>query len=177
MTYLDDGGHVAHSHAEKMWAHYWPQSWTMGWLSFSLPDSVKKYIFRHNNDLHIQHLFQYYNKKIIFTQTCMLNWHSESMFCTIQQTRWLIASSYDPKWGRKRNIHIPWTISTVQCFSFSSTVDNWVEFAIFCLVLVLLCLIKMHFSTVTSILWLVFQCCTLFTDWHVQTEDWEIDFQ
>ena len=46
------------------------------------------------------------------------------------------ASSYDPKWGRKRNIHIPWTISTVQCFSFSSTVgfvlvDNWVEFAIF----------------------------------------------
>jgi len=35
----------------------------------------------------------------------------------------------------------------------------------------------MYFSTVTSILWLVFQCCTLFTDWYVQTEDWEIDFQ
>jgi len=60
--------------------------------------------------------------------------------------------------GRKRNIHNKWTISTVQCFSFSSTIglvlaDNnyWVEFGIFCLVLVLLCLIKMHFSTVTSI--------------------------
>ena len=35
----------------------------------------------------------------------------------------------------------------------------------------------MHFSTITSILWLVFQSCTLFTHWHVQTEDWEIDFQ
>ena len=58
---------------------------------FSLPDSVEKYIFRHNNDLHIQHLFQYYNKKIILTQTCTPNWHSESMFWTIQQTRWLNA--------------------------------------------------------------------------------------
>ena len=111
------------------------------------PRQCWKIHFRHNNDLHIQHLFQYYNKEIILHRH--VRWTGIQKACfgqSSKQSDWF-ASSYDSKWWRKRNIHMPWTISTVQCFSFSSTVgfvlvDNWVEFAIFWFSFVFIVLLK-----------------------------------
>ena len=77
---------------------------------FSLPDSVEKYIFRHNNDLHIQHLFQYYNIIIYTDMYAELAFRKHVLGNPANKVIDLPAPMI-PYGG---NIHIPWTISTAQ---------------------------------------------------------------